>query len=125
MLGRNVRRLLLPLALLVPLGASAETDPESGFVISNGWEVVKANCTVCHSSKLVTQNAGSRNRWEYIIRWMQETQGLWPFPPETEKTILDYLVTNYGPKKGARRPPLPPLMMPDNPYKKPAPATSG
>ncbi|KEA64777.1 putative periplasmic protein [Marinobacterium lacunae] len=117
MFTRSLRRLLLPLALLVPLGAWAETDPDTGFVIAPGWETVKNNCTACHSSKLVTQNAGSRNRWQYVIRWMQETQGLWQFPAETEKTILDYLTEHYGPKEGARRPPLPPSMMPKNPYK--------
>lgn len=117
MLARRMRRLLLPLALMVPLGASAETDPDSGLVIADGWETVKSTCTACHSGALVTQNAGSRNRWEYLIRWMQETQGLWPLPPEMENTILDYLAKHYGPKEGARRPPLPPSMMPENPYK--------
>lgn len=117
MLARRMRRLLLPLALMVPLGASAETDPDTGLEIAEGWETVKSTCTACHSAALVTQNAGSRNRWEYLIRWMQDTQGLWPLPPETEDTILDYLATHYGPKEGARRPPLPPSMMPENPYK--------
>ncbi|GGC05603.1 hypothetical protein GCM10011352_34760 [Marinobacterium zhoushanense] len=125
MSGRILRRLLLPLVLLLPLGASAETDPETGFEIGPGWETVKNTCTACHSAKLVTQNSGSRNRWVYIIRWMQETQGLWPLPPETEDTILDYLVEHYGPKEGARRAPLPPTMMPKNPYKQEAGGSSG
>ncbi|ATJ82043.1 hypothetical protein ACFPTY_03590 [Halomonas beimenensis] len=111
------RPLALAAALLLPVGASAqETDPETGLIQAEGWEVVKANCTVCHSARLVTQNSGSRNHWEYLIRWMQETQGLWQFRPEMEATILDYLAEHYGPKEGARRPPLPRHLMPDNPY---------
>lgn len=120
MLTQRIRRLLLPLALVVPLGAAAETDLDSGLVIAQGWETVKSTCTACHSGALVTQNAGTRNRWEYLIRWMQDTQGLWPLPPQTENTILDYLAEHYGPKEGARRPPLPPDMLPKNPYKKAA-----
>ena len=112
---------LLALALLVSLGAVAqETDPETGLVKAEGWQVVKANCTVCHSAKLVTQNSGSRNHWRYLIRWMQDTQGLWQFRPEMEATILDYLAEHYGPKAGARRAPLPPDQLPPNPYKQAA-----
>lgn len=111
------RPLALAIVMLAPLGSAAqETDPDSGLVMAEGWETVKANCTACHSARLVTQNRGSRNHWEHLIRWMQDTQGLWQFQPDTEATILDYLAEHYGPKAGARRPPLPPQLMPDNPY---------
>ncbi|MEQ6918432.1 hypothetical protein [Halomonas aquatica] len=101
----------------LPLAAGAqEKDPASGLIMAEGWETVLGNCSACHSTKLVTQNSGSRNHWQYLIRWMQEKQGLWQFDAETESTILDYLAENYGPKEGARRPPLPRALMPDNPY---------
>ncbi|MDY7115999.1 hypothetical protein RAN53_06525 [Halomonas sp. SSL-5] len=110
--------------LWLPLLAGAqETDPESGLVMAEGWETVRSNCTACHSANLVTQNSGTRNHWEYLIRWMQETQGLWEFQPETEDTILDYLAEYYGPKEDTRRPALPRTLMPDNPY--PTVADSG
>lgn len=110
---------LLMLALLAPAAQvpAAEKDPASGFVIAEGWETVRNNCTACHSSNLVIQNSGSRNYWQELIRWMQATQGLWQFDAATEKTILDYLSTQYGAKEGARRPPLPRAQMPENPYK--------
>ena len=112
--------LTLALAIALSLNAQAqETDPESGLIIDDGWQTVKANCTACHSAKLVTQNSGSRQRWKGLIRWMQDTQGLWPFRPEMEATILDYLAEHYGPKEDARRPPLPRQLMPDNPYASP------
>lgn len=111
-------RLLTALFLLLPLsGQAQEVDPDTGLIKAEGWEVVRQTCTACHSAALVTQNSGSRNRWEYLIRWMQETQGLWPLPPEMEDSILDYLATHYGPREGARRAPLPPDMLPENPYK--------
>lgn len=110
--------------LCLPLGAWAqETDPDTGLVQAEGWETVRDNCTACHSANLVTQNSGSRNHWENLIRWMQDTQGLWEFQAETEETILDYLAEYYGPKEDTRRPALPRTLMPDNPY--PTVADSG
>ncbi len=118
----------LGLALMtLPLAGMAqeapESDPQTGLVMAEGWETVRSNCTACHSASLVTQNSGTRNHWEYLIRWMQETQGLWEFQEETEATILDYLAEYYGPKEDTRRPALPRTLMPDNPY--PTVADSG
>ncbi len=108
----------LMLALLMPLPVmAAEKDPATGFILADGWEVVRNNCTACHSASLVTQNSGSRNYWLNLIRWMQATQNLWQFDTATEKTILDYLSAQYGVKEGARREPLPRELMPENPYK--------
>lgn len=118
---KPLRALALPAlgaALLgLPLMSVAqERDPDSGLIKAEGWQMTKANCTVCHSAKLVTQNSGTRNHWESLIRWMQETQGLWEFQPEMENVILDYLAENYGPQEDSRRPALPRALMPDNPY---------
>ncbi|WP_233269095.1 hypothetical protein [Paraglaciecola sp. L1A13] len=111
---------LLTIALLGYTNAMAETtvttvpqngiDPISGFVIKPGFEIVRANCTACHSGKLVTQNHMSRERWLTTIRWMQKTQNLWPLPQE--KQILDYLSANYGERTSGRRAPLPANLMP-------------
>ena len=84
-------------------GIKLEKDPETGFIIADGFPIVKANCTACHSAKLVIQNRMSRETWLATIRWMQETQGLWEFPPKTEETILDYLSTYYFPEKRKKR----------------------
>ncbi len=111
-----VTLLLAPLPSLAESPASKEIDPDSGMVVADGWKIVKANCIACHSARLVTQNNGSRARWESLIRWMQDTQGLWQFPPEMETTILDYLTEHYGPKTDARRAPLLPSQLPINPY---------
>lgn len=111
----------LILALLVPLSVSAadaaDKDPVTGLIRAAGWEMVRNNCTACHSAGLVTQNSGSRNHWLGLIRWMQATQNLWQFDETTEKAILDYLATHYGVKGGARREPLPKELLPINPYK--------
>jgi hypothetical protein len=47
-----------------------------------------------------------------MIRWMQDTQGLWPLG-EDEDLVLDYLAANYGPLSAGRRRPLPASLLPD------------
>ena len=92
-----------PLILLLLLHSSAaggETDPDSGLVVADGWEVVKANCLACHSAALVTQQRLSRAGWEASIRYMQANHNLWPLG-ESEPGILDYLASHYGPSPGA------------------------
>ena len=113
---------LLLLGLSSTPALAAELDPQTGFIIAPGWETVRNNCTACHSSKLVTQNSGSREHWLSLIRWMQDKQGLWPFDANTEDTILTYLSSAYGPKEGARRPPLRADQRPENPYSQPTKA---
>ena len=100
--------LLLGMVLLAAAVLAQEIDKDTGFVVDTGFETVKRNCTPCHSSRLVIQNRMDRDDWLKTIRWMQKTQNLWQFPPETEKEILDYLAKHYAPHKQYRRPPLQP-----------------
>lgn len=77
-------------------------DETSGLIDSEGVKLVIANCTSCHSAKLIIQNRASRAGWEATIRWMQQTQNLWPLG-ENEPLILDYLAKNYAPENIGRR----------------------
>ncbi|PHI20996.1 hypothetical protein CEQ90_04735 [Lewinellaceae bacterium SD302] len=81
---------------------SGRTHPETGLIYAEGYELVKANCTVCHSAKLVTQNRASRQGWAEMIDWMQRTQGLWELGANEPK-ILDYLAEHYAPEETGRR----------------------
>lgn len=74
----------------------------TGLIVDEGFEQVKASCTACHSTKLITQNRADRDGWKKMIRWMQETQNLWDLGPN-EDIILDYLAKNYAPKESGRR----------------------
>jgi len=103
---------------LIPAAALATTeapvlDSETGFVIDEHWELVKSNCTGCHSAKIVTQTRAERETWLEMIRWMQRTQNLWQFPPQVETEILDYLASNYAPVRlRSRRAPLDASLLP-------------
>lgn len=75
---------------------------ETGLIAAEGLMVVVNNCTNCHSSKLITQNRMSTERWNATIRWMQETQNLWELG-DNQEVIVNYLVTNYPTKAKGRR----------------------
>lgn len=103
---RTLRPLLLVLVASCSRGSgAAAVDPATGLVADEGFEQVRAQCTACHSALLITQNRSDRDGWLQMIRWMQETQGLWPLG-ENEPIILDYLARNYGPIETGRRKPL-------------------
>jgi len=80
-------------------------DKDTGLIKDDGMELVAANCSACHSLKLVTQSSGSKQQWTDMIRYMQKNQGLWDLG-EMEKPILEYLAKNYAPVKVYRRAPL-------------------
>ena len=91
-------------------------DPVTGLKMAGDWEIVRANCVACHSSKLITQQRGTSQQWLTMIRWMQKKQNLWQFDPDTESKIIAYLAENYPPSDAQRRPAIPPELMPPNPY---------
>ena len=98
------------------VSTAQQTDRVTGLIQEDGWQLVQANCTACHTTQIIMQNSGSREVWKSRIVWMQETQGLWPLDAATENGILDYLEKNYAPSSAHRRAPLPPAQMPPNPY---------
>jgi hypothetical protein len=91
--------------MLSVAASSQQQDANTGLVIAPGFEVVSVQCTVCHSARLITQNRSDREGWQAMIRWMQDTQGLWSLG-DNEPLVLDYLASNYGPLSVGRRHPL-------------------
>ena len=87
---------------------SVKIDAESGLIDAANLTMVKAQCTSCHSAKLILQHRFTRAGWTERIRWMQKYHKLWNLG-DTEKPVLDYLSTHYGPvpaKAQGRRAPL-------------------
>ena len=93
------------LTLLSATASSQQQDANTGLIIAPGFEVVSVQCTVCHSARIISQNRSDREGWLAMIRWMQDSQGLWPLG-DNEPLILDYLSSNYGPLSVGRRRPL-------------------
>ncbi len=107
--------LALPM-LFTTAGSAAQDSAAAGELIqAEGWQLVRDNCTECHSSQIIVQNSGNREVWRSRIEWMQSSQGLGELGPELEGSILDYLTSNYGQKTASRRQALPVHLMPSNP----------
>ena len=103
-----------PKTLKIANGPGSNFDA-SNFALGEGRDQVVANCTACHSDKLVRQNRADSQGWRELIRWMQKKQGLWPLDPQTEDAIVGYLATHYGRPQIAddtRRPALSDGLMP-------------
>ena len=62
-----------------------------------GKEEVFYTCNVCHSIRLVTQQRLSRQRWDQLLDWMVEEQGMAQLTAAERQVILEYLATQYGP----------------------------
>lgn len=107
---KTVLRCFVALLVILVFGVAnanaEEVDKETGLIMDDNFPIVKKNCTICHSAKLILQNRADREGWSETIRWMQAEQGLRQFEPETEKRILDYLAEHYAPASALRRPPL-------------------
>jgi len=118
---KNGIRLIWLILISLPslLSAAGSTAQEGGaaadLIQSEGWQLVRDNCTECHSSQIIVQNSGNREVWKSRIEWMQNSQGLGELGQELEDSILDYLATNYGQKIASRRQALPTHLMPANP----------
>ncbi|PWJ59577.1 hypothetical protein CLV98_102411 [Dyadobacter jejuensis] len=81
-------------------------DAESGLYMDENLHIVKAMCSNCHATTIISQNKFTREGWLEKIRWMQANHNLWELG-ETEPVILDYLEKYYGPSKSySRRAPL-------------------
>lgn len=107
----------LSLLLLFTTASSTaqENTAPSELIRKDGWQLVRDNCTECHSHQIIVQNSGTREVWKSRIEWMQSSQGLGDLGPELEDSILDYLTENYGQKTASRRQILPLHLMPSNP----------
>lgn len=105
----------LALPLLLGNSVTVAQQGSAELVQEEGWQLVRDNCTECHSSQIIVQNSGNREVWKSRIEWMQASQGLGELGAELEDSILDYLATNYGQKASSRRQALAPHLMPDNP----------
>lgn len=85
---------------------TAKKDSTTGLFLDKNLYMVKAQCTSCHSPKLISQNRFTRDGWKQKIRWMQANHNLWDLG-EAEPVVLDYLEKYYSPSQSySRRAPL-------------------
>lgn len=76
--------------------AVAQERSYGGLPPGDGREIVYGICNACHSVKLVMQQGMSRKRWDHLLDWMVEQQGMSQLDAETRGTVLDYLSEHFG-----------------------------
>jgi hypothetical protein len=78
---------------------SAPPDPQApfgGMPPGDGRELTFAYCGMCHSTKLVTQQHLTPDRWDYLWDWMIKEHRMPPTSDDVRKTILGYLKEHYS-----------------------------
>jgi hypothetical protein len=80
-----------PTARAIDLIREPEDMPEGP-----GRDTVFYMCTACHSMQIVVQQGLSRERWDTVLVWMVEEQGMAELDTATRAEILDYLETHYN-----------------------------
>ena len=96
------RAILAALLLAAALPAAAQETQEEPSVLPDGpgRDEVFYLCTGCHSSRLVRNQALSRERWDETLSWMTERHGMPELKGEQRALFLDYLTAHFGPAKG-------------------------
>ena len=92
----NARSVWLALALMAAASARAE-EQLVPLKEGPGQQVVEDNCGSCHSLDYLRTNSPflDGKGWQSEVTKMTNAFGA-PVTPEDAKTIVDYLVKNYG-----------------------------
>ena len=61
-----------------------------------GRDVTGFVCQACHSLAIVKQQGLPRDRWDELLVWMVEEQGMDPLEPQQRDLVLDYLSESFG-----------------------------
>ena len=87
------------LACVMPT-ASVAQDADEALLASlpegPGKEETFYACHGCHSFRLVAQQGLSRKRWDEMLDWMVEEQGMPELEGGERELILDYLAAHYN-----------------------------
>ena len=86
---------------------TVEEEPEFGVLtVADGVETTYYTCSGCHSERIIAQQGLTYDRWDELLDWMVEEQGLGEPDKEDREEILVYLSTNYGAAAGAHSGPV-------------------
>lgn len=83
--------------------AAARTEEETVLAEGPGRSEVFGYCTACHNTALIRRSAFTRERWDELMDWMAEKQGMNPLHGEMRQTIVDYLAQHYGTRQRGPR----------------------
>lgn len=76
--------------------AAAEEVDFQGLPPGAGREEVFYLCNACHSLNTVKQQGLPRDRWDELLDWMTEKQGMPALAGDERDAVLDYLAASFG-----------------------------
>lgn len=65
-----------------------------------GREITGYACSACHSLAIVKQQGLSKERWDELLEWMVEEQGMTVLNPEHRGLVLDFLAEHFNENRG-------------------------
>lgn len=80
-----------------------EAEDFGGLPPGEGREETFAICGACHSLRLVTQQGLDAERWDALMDWMTEKQGMPELPQTERERIVSYLARHFGPESRGRQ----------------------
>jgi hypothetical protein len=81
----------------VTRGSSFDANDDYwGLPRTEGYEEVAAYCSACHSLAIVMQQHVTPERWEYLLKWMVEKQGMPALDPNEHALVKAYLIKNFS-----------------------------
>jgi mono/diheme cytochrome c family protein len=72
-------------------------DAYGGLPQTEGFDLVAAWCASCHSLRVVMAQSLPPERWDALLDWMVEKQGMAAPAPEDRAAILAYLAAHFAP----------------------------
>jgi len=72
------------------------SDDYWGLPRTDGYEEVAAYCAACHSLAIVMQQRVTAERWQYLLKWMVDKQGMAPLEREDNKIVETYLLKHFS-----------------------------
>jgi len=71
-------------------------DDYWGLPRTPGYEEVAGNCAGCHSLAIVMQQHVTAERWDYLLKWMVDKQGMMAMEPEDDVLVRAYLNEHFS-----------------------------
>lgn len=72
------------------------SDDYWGLPRTEGHEEVAASCAACHSLAIVMQQRVTPERWQYLLKWMVDKQGMQPMDSTETALVEAYLVRHFS-----------------------------
>ena len=87
---------------LASSGSASETaipPAQQKLTEAPGVDIVRERCLLCHNEDVVVSQHLARARWDELLDWMVETQGMAEPTTEVRTAILDYLEATQPPRE--------------------------